>query len=429
MRMKHLLKRSAAERAGARRKVLFLVDDITRYGGVRTRVEEELGCLKHATDIEPIVFSKCYISNMSEVADAMTRLSEDAGLPRLKGIAYPRLPHGGVKFACEFSFAMNIFVTLAIIIPYALRHRVDLLYGHNNESGLSAIIASKILGCRSVVDLHGVEVDEYLRAHAGWNREGFRVRLWRRVERAIISLADRVVCVSNEHRDVVLQRGMPLDDPVVIPCFSDETRFSFDDSSRADVRARLGIRDDEILFVYSGLVHERMGDFNPIRFYSRLRYVKSKRLLVLTGIPSLPIARRDITPELENEITIMSVNRPEVARYLSASDVAILLREESVVNRVASPTKFSEYLLCGLPVIISPQVGDASGLVERHGIGVNLPRDGSEWTEGLTEELLTVLLSLETKNRAREVGLAALSVEANGPVFIELLRRQLTHLN
>jgi hypothetical protein len=39
------------------------------------------------------------------------------------------------------------------------------------------------------------------------------------------------------------------------------------------------------------------------------------------------------------------------------------------MNRIASPTKFAEYLMAGLPLLITPHVGDYSDLVESEHLG------------------------------------------------------------
>lgn len=55
--------------------------------------------------------------------------------------------------------------------------------------------------------------------------------------------------------------------------------------------------------------------------------------------------------------------------YHLAGDVGLLLREDSLTNRVASPVKFAEYLRCGLPVVLTPYVGDFSELGATEGVG------------------------------------------------------------
>lgn len=63
------------------------------------------------------------------------------------------------------------------------------------------------------------------------------------------------------------------------------------------------------------------------------------------------------------------VEAERVPAVLEACDVGILVREPSLTNRVASPTKFAEYLQAGLPVLISARLGDFSAQVEREHLG------------------------------------------------------------
>jgi glycosyltransferase involved in cell wall biosynthesis len=51
------------------------------------------------------------------------------------------------------------------------------------------------------------------------------------------------------------------------------------------------------------------------------------------------------------------------------ADFGMLFRKDEIVNRVASPTKFSEYALCGLPVLISDNIGDFSNFIKETGFG------------------------------------------------------------
>jgi glycosyltransferase involved in cell wall biosynthesis len=64
------------------------------------------------------------------------------------------------------------------------------------------------------------------------------------------------------------------------------------------------------------------------------------------------------------------VNHDEVFNELSCCDYGILLREDKVTNRVASPVKFAEYLNAGLKVLISPNIGDFSEFVKAHNCGI-----------------------------------------------------------
>ncbi len=64
------------------------------------------------------------------------------------------------------------------------------------------------------------------------------------------------------------------------------------------------------------------------------------------------------------------VKADEVQSILAKCDYGILLRENLITNEVASPVKVAEYLLAGLKVIISENVGDYSSYIETHNLGV-----------------------------------------------------------
>ena len=72
----------------------------------------------------------------------------------------------------------------------------------------------------------------------------------------------------------------------------------------------------------------------------------------------------------KKNIKIVNINKYYKLNSLyNASDFGILLRENRLVNNVASPTKFAEYIMAGLKVIISENVGDYSEIVTKNNYG------------------------------------------------------------
>jgi glycosyltransferase involved in cell wall biosynthesis len=55
--------------------------------------------------------------------------------------------------------------------------------------------------------------------------------------------------------------------------------------------------------------------------------------------------------------------------YLCGSDALIIPRMSHPALEVAFPTKFAEYIACGVPVIVT-DIGDAGRLTRRHGCGL-----------------------------------------------------------
>jgi hypothetical protein len=104
----------------------------------------------------------------------------------------------------------------------------------------------------------------------------------------------------------------------------------------------------------------------------------------------------------------------EVREQLAASDLGILVREDSVTNRVASPTKFAEYLSCGLPVIISGHLGDLGEMVRSNGLGtVHAP--GEAWP-------LFRAATVAERERCRSFALRHFTKAAHDTAYRKVLR-------
>src|SRR5439155_1739018 len=66
---------------------------------------------------------------------------------------------------------------------------------------------------------------------------------------------------------------------------------------------------------------------------------------------------------LRGRVAVHSAPREQLPRYYRRADYGLVLRDDGVVNRVACPTKLSEYLAFGLiPVVKSPDLGDFPAL-------------------------------------------------------------------
>ncbi len=72
----------------------------------------------------------------------------------------------------------------------------------------------------------------------------------------------------------------------------------------------------------------------------------------------------DLTTESHNYqisqfIEIKSVSKEEISDYYNNSDFGFVLRDDNIINKVACPTKLTEYLSFGIiPIVKSPDIGD-----------------------------------------------------------------------
>lgn len=166
---------------------------------------------------------------------------------------------------------------------------------------------------------------------------------------------------------------------VVIPCtLGSEFRFEEPDDREA-TRRELGYAPEDVVLVYSGSTAGWQS-------FGLLEELLAGILSRQPEVKVLFLSREDANNRMLMEcfpgrVQVKWLDPAQVQRTLRACDHGILVREGTITNRVASPTKFAEYLSAGLPVIISEGLGDFSALVKEEGSGVVVGNADNERNE------------------------------------------------
>ena len=144
-----------------------------------------------------------------------------------------------------------------------------------------------------------------------------------------------------------------------------------------EIRTKYAIKPEDIVFTYIGSISKwQQFDFVARLFKDISTSLASAKFLVITP------DRKKVLDKFENLIqqsgsiiVLDKVPHEEIYQYLSAGDIGFLIREQHILNIVSSPIKFAEYLICGVPVITTPWVGDYSEHVEYNSLGVVIQPD------------------------------------------------------
>ncbi|EIW16027.1 MULTISPECIES: hypothetical protein [Pelosinus] len=174
--------------------------------------------------------------------------------------------------------------------------------------------------------------------------------------------SDKAIFVSSELKDT---KGKYFNKfSQVIPCTASDKLFRFSSDAREQTRIQLGYTKDDIVLVYSGsIVYYQCFDECMVLFKELHEANKRVKLLILT--PHVEKALTVLRYFPENCYQIYSATLEQVNSYLNAADFGFLLRKEDKVNSVASPVKFAEYSLAGLPVLTTKAVKQVVDLGEQ----------------------------------------------------------------
>lgn len=309
--------------------------------------------------------------HLRAVAQAHARLGHEVLLMGVAGHGEPDLPcrtwllpHPGRaeglererrKLALTERFVDEGAAVAAGFAPHVIHERLALF-------GTAGLRLAEVTGARHVVEVNALLSQEESQWRGLVLGEVAEAR-----ERAVLTGADRVVCVSEEWTRAV--RRMRADGVETVPNGVDDRVFTAP-VSWAGTRARLGLGPRTSLAVFVGTLRPWHGIDAALDLLSRL---PDLHLAVVGDGPGAADLEREAVARGVRGRLVLTGHLPHAraAAVLRAADVG-LAPYPSVPGFAFSPLKVLDYLAAGLPFVAS-DLGQIPALVEEFGSGRLVP--------------------------------------------------------
>lgn len=300
--------------------------------------------------------------------EEVNKMTEDTTQPVLK-----------IRVVKFFPLRNLIHFVSLLLLYFRARIKYNRIIFQSRAPGVSPSLALIRLlpGARVITDIRGFEIEQY-----AVNTKSGRLKLFNFDMYAKLSLyfADKIFCVSTPLVQLLSDRYQISNKGLfsVFGGVADENQFYHNNTLRVQMRREFGV-ENKILLLYSGMLN--MPWQQPEKYFDFFRSLLKMRsdLLLVMLTPNVEIAN-DLKMKYnieETAILIRESSYTDLVTYYNMADFGLLFRKDETVNRVASPTKFSEYALCGLPVIISDNIGDYSNYILKTGYGYVIRKNDS----------------------------------------------------
>jgi glycosyltransferase involved in cell wall biosynthesis len=366
-------------------RVLVLTDnDITSENGYRVRVLSEVAELVK-NGVQVVVLSFLDVHQL---------------IPRVRGaVAFVRhlrtigcevclvavFPNFRKHLLLELNTAYKAYWLMRVLRKY----HADLIHSHGNTAANLAAMKSPSHSLATVFDMHGAVPEE-----AKFSLPDMFERA-ERMEAGALNGSDAVISVSDSLRRYWQNKHTGArPKSLIVPCAVDTSLFAFNQAYRDELRSKWRIRGGDTLFVYSG-TDQHYQQINQIAhvFGRVLVHLPLSRILFLVPSRNRVSVERTLQKNgvPSSSYLIKSVHHNQIPAFLSAADLGFLLRRDLKLNHVASPTKFGEYLACGVPVIASPYVDSVRDAITSGCIGHLFKEDDPNCLKDLVRFTMDVM--------------------------------------
>ena len=140
------------------------------------------------------------------------------------------------------------------------------------------------------------------------------------------------------------------------------------------LKEEFSIPDDHLIFIYQGVIDRTRGS---VELIDNFKKIKKDRHLVMMGYGDTVPYLKEVSKENHNIHFKEAVDINKIIDYTSSADVGIFYIpfDISLSYRFSLPNKFYEYLIAGLPIIVSSNLEYLSNIIIKNDIGWVLPND------------------------------------------------------
>lgn len=304
--------------------------------------------------------------------------------------------------ATSWDIINGIFLGTYLII----RHRLKIIHARSYVAAVIALSIKKFTAAKFLFDMRGFWVDE--RIDGGiWLPNSLMYKIAKWFEKKFLLNADHVVSLTNASFKIIneldyLQKKLPLIS--VIPTCADLTKFRpFEEQNRYS----------DFVLGYVGSAGTWYEFDAVVTCFIKLRQIKKTAhlLIINNNAQSYIMERLQLANAPIEAVELIAVSHSEIPNQMARMDAGIFFYKQTYSRLACSPTKFGEFLGCGLPCLSNTGVGDMAEILENEKVGVALNSfDDNALINGIIK-LLVLCEDSSTRWRCVEVAHKYFSLE------------------
>ncbi len=302
--------------------------------------------------------------NRKMEATERKKVKEDLKKKGIFLIDYSYSPFGIISMIKWFGSFVHLFFLIFI-------SRVKFIHAWCTTAGSLGYVLSLATGKPLIIDSYEPHAEAMVE-NKTWKRETFKFRLLFFLEKKLSRHAKIIIsCTEGMHEYASRKYDVDLKNFYVKPACVDTEKFSLAKKKNQAIIREFGL-ENKIVCVYAGkfggiyLTQEVFDFFHEAEKFWGERF----RVLLLTSYDKTELnewaAKSNFDP---GKMIVRFVGHNEIENYLGVGDFGITPVNPIPTKRYCTPIKDGEYWALGLPLVITKDISDDSGIITKNNAG------------------------------------------------------------
>ena len=312
---------------------------------------------------------------------------------------------------------INILSLISVPFYVLMKKNIKIIHIRSYMPGIAIPLLSIFFKFKLIFDMRGFWADEK-HDRAGWEKESFKYKFFKKLESYLISRADSIVTLTNIAKETMRDLFKVKHSKIhVIPTCVDSEEFR---------RINYQKNPDKIIVGYLGSV-DTAYDFNKFLFLIEQMHdelPQTVSLRVFTEKNKAFIKNLLLQNHLESiDLDVKFINRNQLPEEISKIDFLGFCLKENFSIQASMPTKIAEALACGVPIVCNAFNEDIKKLILHERIGLIYDFQ-NKLTDQNFESLLNITQDPLIHERCSDIAINLFSLE-NGVSKYRSIYKQL----
>ena len=277
-----------------------------------------------------------------------------------KNVKHHIIQYNKSKFLKFFS----LLIFTQKLIKFIFFKKIDLIHIRGYQSILFLLPFTFFKNIKIIFDIRGFWPDEKV-DRSNWKRFNIKFKLFKKLEHIVISYSKAIVCLTENSKSIIKSNfNFKKNKIFVIPTCSSQYKFNLNNKNISN-----NPKDYQVTNI--GYLGTTSGAYN---FENSIIFIKTmieNKFNIVFNIYTFDefdkiiyfLNKYKISPQYYN---IKSIQYNDIQNYIKKNDFMIFYLNKNYSIQASFPTKISEILLCGIPIICNAFNSDIKSIIDKN---------------------------------------------------------------